>query len=131
MAGAGVAGWASVVLHQRIRGRFAEVRRDWQAARLNHPRLVPAVAIVFAFIAAFSLGGAWFLSSLWRGLPDRLAIARIGEMDQATTVYDASDNLAFTIFKEQRIEVPLAEIDRKSTRLNSSHIQKSRMPSSA
>ena len=26
---------------------------------------------------------------------------------------------------------PLGEVDRKSTRLNSSHIQKSRMPSSA
>ena len=33
-----------------------------------------------------------------------------GEMDQATAVYDASDQLAFTIFKEQRIDVPLAQI---------------------
>src|SRR5262249_37181731 len=38
------------------------------------------------------------------------ALLRIGEMDQATAVYDAGDNLAFTIFKEQRIEVPLAQV---------------------
>ena len=31
----------------------------------------------------------------------------------------------------QRLEHPMAATDRKSTRLNSSHIQKSRMPSSA
>ena len=35
---------------------------------------------------------------------------RIGEMDQATAVFDDKDQLAFTIFKEQRIEVPLSEI---------------------
>src|SRR6185295_5629945 len=33
-----------------------------------------------------------------------------GEMDQATAVFDASDRLVFTIFQEQRIEVPLSEI---------------------
>ena len=31
-------------------------------------------------------------------------------MDQATAVYDGSDQLAFTIFKEQRIEVPLEQV---------------------
>ena len=38
------------------------------------------------------------------------AIKRIGEMDQATAVYDAQDTLVFTIFKEQRIEVPLEQV---------------------
>jgi penicillin-binding protein 1A len=42
--------------------------------------------------------------------PDAEAIKRIGEMDQATRVFDRSDRLAFTIFKEQRIEVPLREM---------------------
>ena len=36
-------------------------------------------------------------------------------------------NTLFTVTPEQ----PLAEADRKSTRLNSSHSQQSRMPSSA
>ena len=40
---------------------------------------------------------------------------------------DVLDRVAF----EQRLESYLPVIDRKSTRLNSSHIQKSRMPSSA
>ena len=39
--------------------------------------------------------------------PTRRAMRRIGEMDQATAVFDENDRLAFTIFKEQRIDVPL------------------------
>jgi penicillin-binding protein 1A len=50
------------------------------------------------------------LSSLRHGLPDEAAIRRIGEMPQATSVFDRSDALAFTIFREQRIEVPLAQV---------------------
>jgi penicillin-binding protein 1A len=52
----------------------------------------------------------WFLSGLREGLPDLDALRRIGEMDQATAVFDDTDQLAFTIFKEQRIEVPLEEV---------------------
>ena len=35
------------------------------------------------------------------------------------------------MLQEDRVQEVLARLDRKSTRLNSSHIQKSRMPSSA
>ena len=72
-----------------------------------------AVATLSAFflVAAFSLGSSiWFISSLQRTLPDEAAVSRIGEMDQATVVYDRADTLAFTIFKEQRIEVGLAQM---------------------
>ena len=73
--------------------------------------MVLGVAGVFAFIAILSLaGGIWFLSGLREGLPDVDALRRIGEMDQATAVFDDGDRLAFTIYKEQRIEVPLTEI---------------------
>src|SRR4051812_15544756 len=34
----------------------------------------------------------------------------MGEMDQATAVYDASDTLVFTIYKEQRMDVPLSQV---------------------
>ena len=34
----------------------------------------------------------------------------MGDMDQATRLFDDQDQFAFTIFKEQRIEVPLADI---------------------
>jgi penicillin-binding protein 1A len=48
----------------------------------------------------------WLIATM----PDAEAIRRIGEMDQATTVFDRRDRLAFTIFKEQRIEVPLRQM---------------------
>src|SRR5262249_20079356 len=57
--------------------------------------------------------GAVFLLRLPVGLPDDAALSRIGEMDQATAVFDASDQLAFTVFKEQRIEVPLTEMSNR------------------
>jgi len=47
---------------------------------------------------------------LERDLPGMDALSRIGEMDQATAVYDRNDQLAFTIFKEQRIEVPIGQM---------------------
>ena len=47
---------------------------------------------------------------LQRDLPGREAVGKMGEMAQATAVYDGADKLAFTIFKEQRIEVPLTKI---------------------
>lgn len=62
---------------------------------------VAACSIVFT---------VWFVSALMRGLPDKETLQRIGEMDQATAVYDRDDTLAFTIFKEQRIEVPLTAV---------------------
>src|SRR5262245_59384192 len=92
----------------RVGERFAHLRDDWRNARQRHPRLVPTVVIAFALFALVSIGGgAWFLNSLRHGLPDQEAIGRIGDMSQATTVFDASDQMAFTIYKEQRIEVPL------------------------
>src|SRR6185436_16862 len=54
--------------------------------------------------------GGWFLNSLRTGFPDLAAIQKIGEMDQATSVFDEQDSLAFTIYKEQRIEVPLNQV---------------------
>jgi 1A family penicillin-binding protein len=96
--------------------RLAELKREWYQARGRHPNMVLGVAGVFALTAILSLaGGIWFLSGLREGLPDLDALRRIGEMDQATAVFDDADRLAFTIYKEQRIEVPLAEISPKLT----------------
>ena len=44
------------------------------------------------------------------GLPDHNALRSVGSMARATTVFDAGDAPAFTIFKEQRIEVPLSRV---------------------
>ena len=101
----------------QLRARLAELKREWHQARRRHPRIVPGIAGAFALIAILSLvGGLWFLSGLREGLPDLDALHRIGEMDQATAVFDDADRFAFTIFKEQRLEVPLSEISPNLTK---------------
>lgn len=79
--------------------------------RASHPQLVRSVAFgsVAMLVAVLALS-IWFVTSLVRGLPDMDALRRLGEMDQATAVYDRADQFAFTIFKEQRIEVPLDQM---------------------
>ena len=54
--------------------------------------------------------GPWFSYDVTAGLPDRETIRGLGDMAQATTIYDASDKPVFTVFKEQRIEVPFEKI---------------------
>ena len=94
-----------------IRDRIDEVKREWEAARREHPRLVYSVLAATGLGAALAIVAAVvFLVNLPKGLPDDAALSKIGEMDQATAVFDASDALAFTIYKEQRIEVPLGQI---------------------
>src|SRR5947207_5744688 len=95
----------------RLRQRLARLGREWHQARLEHPRIVLGVAAAFVVAALTSVvGGVWFLTGLRDGMPGLDALRRIGEMDQATAVFDNSNQLAFTIFKEQRIEVPLSEV---------------------
>jgi penicillin-binding protein 1A len=93
-------GFPSALLHGR-----------WRQLITGHERLVRGVAVALAVVAATALiGGTWFLASLRTGLPTKDAIGRMGDMSEATLVYDVNDKLAFTIFAEQRIDVPLAEI---------------------
>ena len=100
-----------------FRGTLAELAREWRNARARHPRLVALVAAVFVAVSAgFTIGGIWFLTSLGSGLPDTDALHRMTEMDQATAVFDAHDQLAFTIYKEQRIEVSLSDVSPNLTR---------------
>ncbi|MGH9371967.1 MAG: transglycosylase domain-containing protein, partial [Vicinamibacterales bacterium] len=53
---------------------------------------------------------AWFSYEITAGLPDREEISGLGDMAQSTRIFDAADKPAFTIFKEQRIEVPLEKM---------------------
>src|SRR4051812_34452789 len=89
-----------------------ELMLEWRAAYRRHPWMLGALSIAFVALALASIvGGAWVIQTLHGdGLPDQEAMRRIGEMDQATAVYDDTDALAFTIFKEQRIDVPLEQI---------------------
>jgi 1A family penicillin-binding protein len=93
------------------RMKIAELAHEWRTARTRHPRVAYSVVGVFLLVTVTTLvAGGVFLINLPKGLPDDAALSRIGEMDQATAVFDASDQLAFTIFKEQRIEVPLSQM---------------------
>ena len=60
----------------------------------------------------FLVGGwiVWFSYDVTAGLPDRAAVRDIGDMLQATTLFDSKERPVFTIFKEQRIEVPLEQM---------------------
>ena len=85
------------------------LRSEWiHTALAGRPRVLTAVVAMLALVV-FAVGGwaAWFSYELTAGLPSRRALGAIGDMAQATTILDAADKPAFTIFKEQRIEVPL------------------------
>ena len=72
--------------------------------------MVAVIAVLAAglFLAAGWI--AWFSYDLTAGLPDRTALRGLGDMAQATTILDAGDKPVSTIFKEQRIEVPLDRV---------------------
>ena len=73
--------------------------------------MIAGLAVGVTVVAAAVLGsGVWLLASARVGLPSKDAIGRMGDMAEATLVYDAHDKLAFTIFNEQRIDVPLTEV---------------------
>jgi 1A family penicillin-binding protein len=77
----------------------------------GRPRLL--VGVIGLLAVALFLGAgwaAWFSYELTVGLPDKKALRAIGDMAQATTILDASDKPAFTIFKEQRLEIPLQKM---------------------
>jgi len=90
---------------------------DPDRARLLQPAGLVAsmrsrrVAVGLVCTAVLAAGSsAWWLTSLRRGLPDEAAILRMGEMPQTTSIFDRRDRLAFTLFREQRIEVRLDEV---------------------
>jgi 1A family penicillin-binding protein len=77
----------------------------------GRPRALVATVVVLATGVLFSGGWvAWFAYDLTTGLPNRQALRDMGDMVQSTTIFDASDRPVFTIFKEQRIEVPLEKV---------------------
>jgi hypothetical protein len=78
-----------------LRLRLDELSREWREARSRSPRLAYGVlvAAILAAVTPVAVGG-WYLNSLRTGFPDLAAIQKIGEMDQATSVFDEQDRLA-------------------------------------
>ncbi len=82
--------------------------RAWLAGK---PRFVSSAIVAIAIVILVTVTTfVWFAYDMTAGLPDRTAIRGLGDMAQATVILDARDTPVFTIFKEQRIEVPLKEI---------------------
>ena len=93
--------------------RWRQLHKALEDAARAHPRAFRSTIIalgVAAFLAIVS--GAWWTRVIVTSLPDKQAMLRIGTMSQATTLLDASDRQAFTIYEEQRIEVPLSRVSK-------------------
>ncbi|MBY0495825.1 MAG: PBP1A family penicillin-binding protein [Cyanobacteria bacterium] len=58
------------------------------------------------FLAVFG----WFVIDLAAGVPNKKELAAFSDMASANILFDAADREVFTIAREHRIEVPLAEI---------------------
>jgi penicillin-binding protein 1A len=69
-----------------------------------------AVAVLAVCLWTVAGLSAWVLHDIVTSLPDNTAIRQVGTMAQATLLLDANDDPAFTIYQEQRIEVPLAGV---------------------
>ena len=70
-----------------------------------------ALAVVGALVQGSVLGASqWAVHSVMTGLPARGELKGLEQTAQATVIFDASDKPAFSIFQEQRRDVPLADI---------------------
>jgi 1A family penicillin-binding protein len=96
---------------QRARDLGRRVADRLRVAALARPRLTRAALIAtipVAWILIVAVG--WFTFDVTHTLPGRREVRSMGNMAQATVLYDVADHPVFTIFKEQRIEVPLAQM---------------------
>jgi 1A family penicillin-binding protein len=78
---------------------------------MGRSRSLAAGIIALALILVVgSTAFVWGAYEITADLPQKTDIRGLGDMAQATTIFDASDQPVFTIFREQRIEVPLNHI---------------------
>ena len=95
------------VLQQHIssaRARLVRIRRA-------HPDAFLAAVASVAIVALLTLAGsAWLAYTVFHDLPDAVQLRDISAMAQATTLYDRDNQPAFTIFEEQRVEMPLSDV---------------------
>src|SRR5688572_18642646 len=81
------------------------------AAVRAHRRLFVTFVIGLSVLTWTAVGAStWFIRDVVTGLPDKRGVREIGTMSQSTTLLDMHGRPAFTIFKEQRIEVPLERV---------------------
>jgi len=81
-----------------------------QVIRAHHRAFAAAIVALCVIMWGAVAGAGWLARDILTGLPDRQALRGVSTMAQATTLLDAHDRPAFTIFREQRIEVPLGRV---------------------
>jgi 1A family penicillin-binding protein len=86
-------------------GSWRDAGVAWLVRRPAVLQGVVAAVVVVTWVGAAAL--AWFTWDLLAAIPGRDELRRVGDMAQATTLLDREDRPVFTIFKEQRIEIPL------------------------
>ncbi len=85
-------------------GKFAAFVRS------HRPSVVGAAAGLALMVAILLGACVWFVRDIVMGLPSEVELRGVGTMAQSTTLFDAEDRPAFTIFREQRLEVPLDRV---------------------
>src|SRR5262245_34059015 len=77
----------------------------------RHPRGFVGLMLILAMTVWGSVGTAViFAHQLLDGVPDKKSLGRLTEMARASVFYDSKGRPAFTIAKEQRLEVPLDRV---------------------
>ena len=78
--------------------------------RAHHKAFAAAVVVLAVIMWGAVAASAWFARDILSGLPHREALREVSTMAQATTLLDVHNKPAFTIYREQRIEMPLARV---------------------
>lgn len=95
-------------VRQWLSGQQPGRLRRWA---LSRPKVLVSVLLTLSVAAWLAFGAAlWFAWDIRQSLPGRESLDSVGDMAQSTTIFDQADAPVFTIFKEQRIEVPLEKI---------------------
>jgi penicillin-binding protein 1A len=96
---------------RRVRTGVAAVGRRLARLFEGRPRTTAVTLLVLAVgVWTAGLTIAWFAFDVALRLPRSAQIREIGDMARATTLFDIEGRPAFRIFREQRIEIPLARM---------------------
>src|SRR5262249_61107620 len=92
--------------------RIAQPRR-FEAFVNAHRSLVLACLVVLCLGTWLGIGASiGYVYAAVRSLPSQNTVRSAGTMARATTIADVKGRHAFTIFEEQRLQVPLSRVSR-------------------
>src|SRR6187200_1762434 len=114
------------VVYPTLRTLAAGFGRGFRSAgdRLGHlarkaPRIFAAGLIAVSVLFWLVLGGvAWFTYDVTRTIPGLNELRGLGNMSQATVLYDRNDRPAFTIFRRGRVWQGASTITQQLARLS-------------